>query len=409
MPDAPPPGPAGGANPRGVAAAAEPPWRIEVKRVSRSGNAFVAVVVACGLSAGCGGGKTAAAPRKGAKGLAVRTAVVASKDVAYEVKVLGSLEPEELVQIPAEVGGSAKEVRFNAGDRVTTETVLVRIDPERYRLEAERAEAAYNRAVADRKRSESDTVRREALAKESLVAVEELNRSRLETERLAADAAAAKAAWGIALQNLERSAVRSPRPGVVNTRTVETGQFVQAGNVLATLVDPQRLRLRFKVSESESLKAKVGQSVAFRVAALGERSFAARVYHVSGVADPATRQVEVLAWVENPGVLRPGFFAEVALDTGTHANAIAVPEGAVQATERGFVVYVVEEGKALAKPVKIGLRTGSGSVEIVSGLVAGQTIVTEGSDRLSDGIAVEPVVAAGKGGEAGGAAAGAGK
>ena len=326
----------------------------------------------------------------------MRSAPVVARDVVYEVKVLGSLEPEELVHVTAEVGGAAKEVLFNAGDRVTPETVLVRIDPERYRLEAARAEAAHRRAIADWKRAESDTARREALAKESLVAPEELYRARQETERLAADAAAAKAALEIALQNQERSAVRSARPGEINTRSVETGQFVQAGNVLATLVDPRRLRLRFKVSESESLAARKGQSVTFRVASLGDKDFAARVYHVSSVADPSTRQVEVLAWVENPGALRPGFFAEVTLATGKHANAIAVPESAVQATERGFVVYAVEGGKALARPVRIGLRTGDGSVEIVSGLAAGETIVTEGSDRLSDGMDVAAAAAPGK-------------
>ncbi len=369
----------------------------------KSRKAFLFVAVVCGVSLGCGAGEGAGSARKAGRGLAVRTAQVVARDVVYEVKVLGSLEPEELVHLTAEVGGAAKEVLFNAGDHVTTETVLVKIDPERYRLEAARAEAAYRRAVADWKRAESDTARREALAKENLVAPEELNRSRLETERLAADAAAVKAAWEIALQNQERSSVRSPRPGVINTRTVETGQFVQTGNVLATLVDPRRLRLRFKVSESESLKAKDGQTVAFRVASLGARDFAARVYHVSSVADPATRQVEVLAWVENPGVLRPGFFAEVSLATGRHANAIAVPESAVQATERGFVVYTVSDGKAQARQVQIGLRTGDGAVEIVTGLAAGETIVTEGSDRLSDGIAVESVAAAGKGATAGAA------
>lgn len=369
--------------------------------MSKSLNAFVVLAVACGVSLGCGGGDGAASSRKAGRGLAVRTAPVVARDVVYEVKVLGSLEPEELVHLTAEVGGAAREVLFNAGDHVTAQTVLVRIDPERYRLEVARAEAAHRMAVADWKRSESDTARREILAKESLIAPEELNRSRLETERLSADASSKKAALEIALQNQERSSVRSPRPGVVNTRTVETGQFIQAGNVLATLVDPRRLRLRFKVSESESLKAKDGQSVAFRVASLGERTFSARVYHVSSVADPATRQVEVLAWVENPGVLRPGFFAEVSLATGKHVDAIAVPESAVQATERGFVVYVVEEGKALARPVQMGLRTGDGSVEIVSGVSAGQTIVTEGSDRLSDGLAVEAVASVGEGGAPG--------
>ncbi len=317
--------------------------------------------------------------------------MVTLRDVAYKVKALGSLEPEELVQITAEVSGAAKEVTFQAGDRVTADKILARIDPERYRLQAEQAEATHRRAIADWKRAQSDLERRETLAKGQLVAVEELNRSRQETERLSADAAAAQAASKIAQQNLQRSSVRAPRAGQINTRTIETGQFVQVGQLLATLLDPQRLRLRFKVSEAESMKAKVGQVVTFRVASLGDKDFAARVYHVSNVADPATRQVEVLAWVDNPGVLKPGFFAEVALATGTNKDAVVVTESAIQASERGFVVYVVERGKVRQRPVKIGLRTEGGTVEIVGGLKPGETIVTEGSDRLADGIDVESV------------------
>lgn len=335
------------------------------------------------------GAEGSGASRRAGRSLAVKTAPVASRDVTYEVKALGSLEPEELVQITAEVSGAVKEVLFHAGDRVTPETVLVKIDPERYRLEAERADAAHRRAVADWKRAESDLTRREALDRESLVAVEELTRARQETERLAADAAAAKAALSIALQNRDRSSVRAPRGGEVNTRTVDTGQFVQTGNVLATLAFTRRLRLRFKVSESESLAAREGQPVAFRVASLGDAPFTARVYHVGDVADVGTRQVEVLAWVDDPGVLKPGFFAEVTLATGTRRGAVVVPEGAVLASERGFVVYAVAGGQAKEKPVQIGLRTGDGSVEILSGLAAGETIVTEGSDRLADGMAVE--------------------
>ncbi len=354
-------------------------------------RALLAILAAFGLLAGCKGKEGVGAARRPGRSLAVVTASVVPRDVVYEARALGSLEPEELVRMTAEVSGVAREVLFHAGDHVAADEVLVRIDPERYRLEAARAEATHRKAIADWKRAESELERREALAKASLLSAEELNRARLETQRLAADAAAAKAALEIALQNQRRSEVRPPRSGTIDTRTVETGQFVEVGNVLATLVDPRRLRLRFKVSESESLKAREGQAVTFRVASLGDRSFTARVYHVGSVADPSTRQVEVLAWVENPGVLRPGFFAEVTLDTGTHRGAVAIPEGAVQATERGFVVYVVADGKARERAVQIGLRTGDGSVEIVSGLAAGETIVTEGSDRLTDGIDVEAV------------------
>ncbi len=76
-----------------------------------------------------------------------------------------------------------------------------------------------------------------------------------------------------------------------------------------------------------------------------------------------------------------------------HPGAVVVAESAVQASERGFVVYVVEKGRARQQPVAIGSRTGEGAVEILSGLRAGDTIVTEGSDRLTDGMAVEAVKA----------------
>ena len=365
--------------------------------MSRGWRALFLAFLTAGLLTACKEKSTPrGASKKAARSLAVRTAPVVARDVVYKVQALGSLEPEESVQITAQVNGAVREVLFHAGDTVTADTVLARIDPNRYRSEAERAEATHRKAAADWKRAESELVRREALARENLVAEEELTRARQESERLAAEAASAKASAEIAVQNVEHSIVRSPRAGELNTRTVEPGQFVQIGHVLTTLVDLRRLRLRFRVSESESLKTREGGAVAFTVASLGSTAFKARVYHVSGIADPATRQVEVLAWVDNPGVLKPGFFAEVALSTATNRNAVVVADGAVQATERGFVVYVVENGNARERTVKIGMRTGDGSVEILSGLTIGETIVVEGSDRLADGMPVEAVAAAGE-------------
>lgn len=347
-------------------------------------------LVCAGMAAGCGRaeGKAPGLPGASRPALAVRIAPVAVQDVTYEVKALGSLEPQELVQVTAEVEGAVSDVRFNEGDRVSPQTVLARIDPERYRLEAERAEATLRQSQAERGRAEADLERREALFASQLVALEEVNRSRGETGRLRAAAEAARAQRDLALQNLKRSEVRPPAAGVINTRTLETGQYVKLGNTLATLVDTSRLRLRFKVSETESLRAKDGSDVFFRVAALGTRSFPARIYHVGDLADPATRQVEVLAWVRNPGELKPGFFAEVTLAVESKKGALTVPEGAVQASERGFIAYAVVDGKAKVRPIEIGLRTGTGVVEILSGLKAGEPVVIEGSDRLGEGVAV---------------------
>jgi multidrug efflux system membrane fusion protein len=201
----------------------------------------------------------------------------------------------------------------------------------------------------------------------------------------------ARAALGIAEQNVARSDVRAPAAGVIDTRSVETGQYVRTGTPLATIVDRRRLRLRFKVGDAESLRAHVGQELQFRISAMGARSFPAKVYHVGEGADPTTRQVEVLAWVINPGELKPGFFAEVTLAAESRKQATVVPEGAVLASERGFVSYAVEGGKAHARSVEVGLRTGDGAVEIISGLKPGEVVVTEGSDRLADGMAVKAV------------------
>lgn len=362
---------------------------------------LLALVAAFPLAVACGGSKDAAAARPQRPALRVRVAPVSVQDVVYQIKSLGTLEARDMVHVTAQVEGVATDVRFREGDRVGPGSVLLRIDPDRYRLEAERAAATLQQARAEQDRAAADLKRREALAAAELLSVEELTRSRGETARLGASADVAVAALGIARQNLQRSEVRPQVEGVINTRTVDTGQFVTTGKVLATIVDSSRLRLRFKVSEAESLRATVGGTVTFRVAPLGPRDFTARIYHVGKIADTTTRQVEILGWVENPGELKPGFFAEVTLEGERRERALVVPESAIQASEQGFVTYVVEGDEARLRPVQLGLRTGTGIVEILSGLKPGQTVVTEGSDRLADGIPVEVVAASAPPPEAG--------
>jgi multidrug efflux system membrane fusion protein len=341
---------------------------------------------------GCGGTQGAASARPQRQALRVRVAPVLVQDVVHLIKALGSLEAQDMVQVTAQVEGVASDVRFREGDRVSPATVLLRIDPDRHRVEAERAKALKDQATAELGRAQADLQRRESLAASQLLSTEELARSRGENARLEAAVEVAKAAYELALQDQRRAEVRPPITGVINTRTVDTGQFVRTGTVLATIVDVSRLRLRFKVSEGESLRAREGGRVSFGVAPLGPREFGASIYHVGRVADPATRQVEVLAWVDPEHELKPGFFAEVTLAGEKKEGALVVPESAIQASERGFVTYVVQEKTARVRPVGLGLRTGTGVVEILSGLQAGEVVVSEGSDRLADGMVVEPVL-----------------
>jgi membrane fusion protein, multidrug efflux system len=355
---------------------------------------LIAIGFGAALASACGSGQTVASARPQRQALRVRVAPVLVQDVVHQIKALGSLEAQDMVQVTAQVEGVVTDVRFREGDHVGPATLLLRIDPDRFRVEAEQARAAREQATAELGRAQADLQRREALAQNELLSAEELTRSRGENARLGAGLDVTKATYEIALQNQRRSELKPPITGVINTRTVDTGQFVRMGTVLATIVDVSRLRLRFKVSEAESLRAKEGGKVTFRVEPVGPRDFGAHIYHVGRVADPQTRQVEVLAWVDSPEDLKPGFFAEVTLQGEKKKDALVVPESAIQASERGFVTYVVKEKTARVRSVDLGLRTGTGVVEILSGLNAGDFVVSEGSDRLADGMAVEPVEAA---------------
>ena len=187
-------------------------------------------VLSAGIAlGGCGGSQGAGAAKPGRPSLMVRVSPAAVREVVYQIKALGSLEAEEMVQVTAEVEGAVAEVRFHEGDSVTPQTLLARIDPDRYRLEVERAKAALDQAIAELGRAQADLKRREELARNQLVAAEEMTRSQGENARLSAAVAVARAALGIAQQNFHKAEVRPPHAGVINTRSVDTGQYVKLG------------------------------------------------------------------------------------------------------------------------------------------------------------------------------------
>jgi membrane fusion protein (multidrug efflux system)/multidrug efflux system membrane fusion protein len=324
----------------------------------------------------------------------VAASPVAVRDVTAAVEAVGSVEAEREVQVVAGVEGIVTSLRFREGDEVTPGTVLATIDPDRYRVEAERARSNHEKIEAQYNQALADLRRRDELARQEppLVAVEEVERARQEAERLRAAAAEARALYELAALDRERSIVRPLVPGVINSRRVNIGQHVENSDVLATLVDARRLNVRFKVSEQESTRIRPGLEVTFTTSSIPGRVFAARVFHVGSGADPATRMVECLARVErDTALLKPGFFAEVRAEVESRRGAIVVPERSILPTERGFVVYEVADGRAVRRPVQLGLRTRDGAVEVLTGLGRDAVVVTDGGDVLRDGAPVEVV------------------
>lgn len=316
---------------------------------------------------------------------------VEARPVAYQVSATGSVDAFERIQITARVAGAVEKVSFREGEEVKAGQVLVEIEPARFKLAADAARAALAKAQSAKADAESSLRRRETANTQhpGLIPAEELETFRTKAQAAAADAEAQRVALARARLDLHDAYVRPPRGGVIQSRTVETGQYVQPGSVLATLIDRDPLLLRFQVTEADARRIASGGAASFRVTD-DAHSYSARIVHVAESADSTSRMVAITAEVTDPAreKLSPGAFAEVTVPVGAPRPAPVIPETAVRPSERGFLAYVVDGDVAHERVLTLGLRTADGHVEVKKGLQAGDLLVVRGAEALSDGAQV---------------------
>lgn len=360
-------------------------------------NVIMTFILAAGLAASfpaCRKGTEASpAAKRGRMSIVfpVETRIVELSSLIYTVNAVGSVEAFEKVQVTARVAGVVDKVLFSEGNFAKVDQVLVEIEPERYNLAVEAAEAAYQKAVASLADAEAGLKRRETVITQNpgLIPGEEVETWRTKVLLAKSDMAQAKAALNQAKLNLHDAYVRAPFSGILQTRTVQTGEYVQTGTVLATLVRRDPLLLRFKVPESEAARIKVGMAANFRVRNV-DVEYGSKIVHVAASADDTTRMVDITAEVADPkdGTLRPGSFAEIIVPVSSERTAPVIPQTSIRPSDRGFIAYVVVEGIAKERILSLGMRTAEGQVEVVNGLKAGEKIVVRGSEALSDGVTV---------------------
>jgi len=361
---------------------------------------------ACGKKAdGAPGGGSG----KGKLVFPVEVVAVAAERVEYTVTAVGSVDAYERVQLTARVAGVVEHVRFSEGDIVKKGTVLVEIDPARYNLAVRRAKATLERALATEAEAKMNLARRENVSAENegVFSKEDVEGWRTRLRTGSAQAAEAKAALDEANLNLRDAYVRAPIDGKMQTRTVQTGQFVQAGTVLGTALQRDPLLLRFSVPEADARSLHAGMAARFRVTG-DDREYSAKITLVADASDPNTRMVPIVAEVdtEHKDALRPGTFADVTVPIGTNDAAPVIPQTAIRPSEKGFLAYVVKNDVAEERVLTLGMRTADGRVEVRKGLSPGETLVVRGAEPLKQGAQVK-VGPAKQGSPAGSSSAGA--
>jgi multidrug efflux system membrane fusion protein len=365
--------------------------------ISSINRKLVVIAVAAALiafSGACkkkGSAATAAGGGRGRVQFPVDVEQVPVRSLVYTVAAVGSVEAFEKVQVTARVSGAVDRVLFSEGEYAAAGQTLVEIETERYSLAVGSAQASFEKAEASKADAEAGLKRRETVQTQNpgLIPGEEVETWRTKVLTAASDVAEKRSALNQAKLNLRDAFVKAPISGAIQTRTVQTGQFVQTGTVLATLVRRDPLLLRFRVPERDASRIKPGQEARFRVRE-DSREFTAKVVHVAEAADDVSRLVDITANIDDPSdrTLRPGSFAEIDVPVASASQAPVIPVSAVRPSERGFLAYIVEGDKAVERILTLGMRSADGRVEVLSGLSGGESLVVRGSEALSNGVTV---------------------
>jgi membrane fusion protein (multidrug efflux system) len=314
-----------------------------------------------------------ATPAALANAVAVITATVRAERLATQLNALGTARANEAVEVTSKTSNIVTAVRFHDGERVRKGQVLVELDSAQARADLAGAEAAAAESASQLKRS------KELLSTQAL--------SEAQYDQLEASMKTNEAHVAAARARLADTVIRAPFSGRVGMRRVSVGSLVNPGTTITTLDDISVVKVDFAVPENFLAGLRRGLEVSATAAAYPDREFEGAVTSVDSRVDAVTRSVMVRAVVPNADhALKPGMFLSVRL-ARDERDALMVPEAALVPEQSRQFIYVVEDGRAHRREVRIGRRQ-PGRVEIVEGLRAGETVIVEGTQKVREGGAV---------------------
>jgi multidrug efflux system membrane fusion protein len=344
------------------------------------------VVVAAALAAACGGEKKTRPDEK----VPVTVAVAQTRNVPLDIRVVGTVQPMQTVGIRAQVTGQLTRVWFREGDDVHRGQTLFTIDPRPYQAALAQAQANLARDEAQLRNAEAEAVRYGELVKKDYVTREEYGRIVAGAEAARATAAADRAAIDNARVSLSYCEIRSPLDGRTGGLQVHAGNIVRANDTDPMVVINQiaPVYVQFAVPESDFQRIRASQSrAAVPVAAMPQGSAQAesgQLSFVDNAVDPQTGTITLKAAFPNKHrTLWPGQYVNVIMTIGSHDAAVVIPAQAVQTGQRGQYVYVVRDGSAVEmRPVTVAQQVAQEAI-IGRGILAGETVVTDGQIRLT--------------------------
>lgn len=338
-------------------------------------------------------------PKSAPAPVPVETVKAIKQDVPHLSEGIGSVQPLQSVTLRPQVDGVLAQVLFKEGQQVKKGELLARIDDRVPAASLAQAQAEKRRNEAQLRLAEVDLERYSSLLGGQAVSKQQVQQQEAQVQQLKAAVAASDAAISHAQTQLSFTRITAPFEGRAGMRRVDQGNLVTAnsttGIVTITQMDP--ISVVFTLPQEllpqlrPLLSGKVKAPVVAREQSGSDELASGRLTMIDNQIDNTTGTVRLRAEFSNvEGVLWPGQFVTVQLQTGNSADAVVLPVQAVRQGLNGSYVFRVQDGKAVMVPVKTGWRNDA-TVVVADGVQPGDEVVVDGHSRLRDGVQVKVV------------------
>ena len=348
---------------------------------------------------------TFAAEGKGEKGkgkgkgapLFVKSAKAVAKPMPVLIEAVGSVEPEHSVQVRAQVSGVLQSVLFKEGDKVKAGQQLFQIDPRTFEALYRQSQAQLARDEAQLENAKVQRDRLEPLLKREFITRQEFDVAATSTKSLEATVAADRAQVEQARIQLEFARIHAPISGRTGSLAVKPGNLVPTaggGVPLVTINSTDPILVSFSIPERQLEEIRRYQHEKdMRIEIMTDRSGPAssegKLVFIDNTVTPQTGTVVLKTRVPNTDeILWPGQFVNVRIILKIEAEAVVVPEAAVQPGQDGSFVYLIDPAsKVVVQPVKVSRQIGN-EVVIATGIKPGDQVITEIPQALESGATV---------------------
>jgi RND family efflux transporter MFP subunit len=367
------------------------------KRMVVAGAVVVLVAAGCAIAATrsglWSGGAIAQAPRQNAsRAVPVEVVTATRKVVPVRIEVLGSVTPIASVAVKSRVDSEITGVHFRDGAMVREGDPLFTLDSRTLEAQVRQVEGLLAGAKANLEQAERDVARYTDLLAKNATTLVTLQNARTQTNIFRASVDSNTAQLENLNVQLSYCKIRAPISGRASMAAVKVGNFVRAGDsTLATLIQTAPVYVTFALPQGylpDLRQALANESASIEAIIPGDpRRASGQVTMIENSVDAPTGTVPVRATMPNTDeLLWPGTLVQVRL-TFRQEEAVAVPSTAVQVSQTGPYVFVVNNDIATVRPVQVARVLGNESV-LASGLDGGETVVTNGQLLLSNGTKV---------------------